>query len=49
MDKTLIMVITAYGNLGSIFAQQGQHNVAEKAYELALHFRSNMADIHYNL
>ena len=40
---------TAWGNLGNILNAQHRHAEAEAAYRHALHFRSNMADVHYNL
>ncbi|KAJ0175478.1 hypothetical protein K1T71_008637 [Dendrolimus kikuchii] len=39
----------AYGNLGSILISQGRNEEAEFAFEQALKYRPNMADVHYNL
>ncbi|CAH2005183.1 unnamed protein product [Acanthoscelides obtectus] len=39
----------AYGNLGSILSSQGRADEAERAFRMALDFRPNMADVHYNL
>ncbi|KAI5744374.1 hypothetical protein M8J76_001778 [Diaphorina citri] len=39
----------SYGNLGSILSSQRRYQEAEQAYRMALHYRSNMADVHYNL
>ncbi|XP_017769001.1 PREDICTED: transmembrane and TPR repeat-containing protein CG4341 [Nicrophorus vespilloides] len=39
----------AYGNLGSVLSSQGRVAEAESAFRKALHFRPNMADVHYNL
>ncbi|XP_054262130.1 protein O-mannosyl-transferase TMTC2 [Macrosteles quadrilineatus] len=39
----------AYGNLGSVLSSQGRTEEAEKAFNLALKYRPNMADVHYNL
>ncbi|KAJ3630169.1 hypothetical protein MTP99_011377 [Tenebrio molitor] len=39
----------AYGNLGSVLSSQGRMAEAEWAFRKALHFRPNMADVHYNL
>ena len=39
----------AYGNLANVLSAQGRKHEAEKAYRLALQYRSNMADVHYNL
>jgi len=39
----------AYGNLGNILSLQGRKDEAERSYRLALSFRPNMADVHYNL
>ncbi|XP_053612802.1 protein O-mannosyl-transferase Tmtc2 [Plodia interpunctella] len=39
----------AYGNLGSIMISQGKLAEAQEAFEMALHHRPNMADVHYNL
>ncbi|KAG8245340.1 Protein O-mannosyl-transferase tmtc2 [Homalodisca vitripennis] len=39
----------AYGNLGSVLSSQGRMDEAERAYNLALKYRPNMADVHYNL
>lgn len=41
--------LSAYGNLGSILNSQGRVDEAESAYRMALQFRPNMADVHYNL
>ncbi|CAL1270183.1 unnamed protein product [Larinioides sclopetarius] len=39
----------AYGNLANILSAQGKKAEAEWAYKKALSYRSNMADVHYNL
>ncbi|CAH1403506.1 unnamed protein product [Nezara viridula] len=39
----------AYGNLGSVLSSQGRTKEAETAFRIALSFRPNMADVHYNL
>ncbi|KAG8187125.1 hypothetical protein JTE90_004871 [Oedothorax gibbosus] len=39
----------AYGNLANILSSQGKKAEAEWAYKKALAYRSNMADVHYNL
>ncbi|XP_074037770.1 protein O-mannosyl-transferase Tmtc2 [Leptinotarsa decemlineata] len=39
----------AYGNLGSVLSSQGRVVEAELAFREALHYRPNMADVHYNL
>ncbi|XP_045768202.1 protein O-mannosyl-transferase TMTC2-like isoform X1 [Maniola jurtina] len=39
----------AYGNLGSVLTTQGRLPEAEIAFERALKYRPNMADVHYNL
>ncbi|XP_068632488.1 protein O-mannosyl-transferase Tmtc2 [Battus philenor] len=39
----------AYGNLGSVLTTQGRLEEAEVAFERALKYRPNMADVHYNL
>ncbi|KAL4716366.1 hypothetical protein ACJJTC_006728 [Scirpophaga incertulas] len=39
----------AYGNLGSVLSSQGRTAEAEIAFERALKYRPNMADVHYNL
>ncbi|KAG8222706.1 hypothetical protein J437_LFUL002763 [Ladona fulva] len=39
----------AYGNLGNVLSSQGRMAEAEWAYKMALKYRSNMADVHYNL
>ncbi|KFM78232.1 Transmembrane and TPR repeat-containing protein 2, partial [Stegodyphus mimosarum] len=39
----------AYGNLANILSSQGKKAEAEWAYKKALTYRSNMADVHYNL
>ncbi|XP_042895436.1 protein O-mannosyl-transferase TMTC2 isoform X2 [Parasteatoda tepidariorum] len=39
----------AYGNLANILSAQGKKSEAEWAYKKALSYRSNMADVHYNL
>jgi len=41
--------VPAYGNLGSVLSSQGRVEEAEWAYRMALKYRSNMADVHYNL
>jgi tetratricopeptide (TPR) repeat protein len=39
----------AWGNLANILNGQGRSLEAEQAYKAALTYRSNMADVHYNL
>ncbi|CAM1318239.1 Uncharacterised protein PB.6640, partial [Pycnogonum litorale] len=39
----------AYGNLANILSSQDRKEEAEWAYRKALSYRSNMADVHYNL
>ncbi|XP_037086631.1 protein O-mannosyl-transferase TMTC2-like isoform X2 [Pollicipes pollicipes] len=39
----------AYGNLANILSSNGMKEEAERAYKRALSYRSNMADVHYNL
>lgn len=39
----------SWGNLGIVLSNQGKSKEAEQAYRKALHFRSNLADVHYNL
>ncbi|XP_030020608.2 protein O-mannosyl-transferase TMTC2 [Manduca sexta] len=39
----------AYGNLGSVLSAQGRPKEAEHAFQKALKYRPNMADVHYNL
>lgn len=43
------MYFVAYGNLGSVLTTQGRLTEAEIAFEKALKYRPNMADVHYNL
>lgn len=45
----LIVISTAYGNLGNIVSAHGKKVQAEYFYRKALQYRSNMADVHYNL
>jgi hypothetical protein len=39
----------SWGNLGNVLNNAGRTAEAEVAYRQALRFRSNMADVHYNL
>lgn len=39
----------SWGNLGYVLSRAGRRAEAEVAYRQALTFRSNMADVHYNL
>ncbi|RWS17971.1 transmembrane and TPR repeat-containing protein 2-like protein [Dinothrombium tinctorium] len=39
----------AFGNLANILSANGKKREAEVAYRKALSYRSNMADVHYNL
>uniref|UniRef100_A0A1A8Q935 dolichyl-phosphate-mannose--protein mannosyltransferase n=1 Tax=Nothobranchius rachovii TaxID=451742 RepID=A0A1A8Q935_9TELE len=39
----------AWGNLGNVLKSQGEMEEAEQAYRNALYYRSNMADMLYNL
>ncbi len=41
--------LLAYGNLANILSSMGKKKEAEAAYKKALTYRSNMADVHYNL
>ena len=41
--------ISAWGNLANILNGQQKYVEAEEAYKHALKYRSNMADVHYNL
>lgn len=40
---------SAWGNLGNVLKSQGKMEGAEQAYRNALYYRSNMADMLYNL
>lgn len=44
-----VMSFVAYGNLGSILSSQGKIKEAEEALRMALYYRPNMAEVHYNL
>lgn len=39
----------ALGNLGSILSTMGRYDEAKDALQMALKYRPNMADVHYNL
>ncbi|GLG93954.1 uncharacterized protein GBIM_01273 [Gryllus bimaculatus] len=39
----------SYGNLGFVLSSRGKIAEAEWAFRMALKYRSNMADVHYNL
>lgn len=39
----------AWGNLGNVLKSQAKMEEAEQAYRNALYYRSNMADMLYNL
>ncbi|CAG0920319.1 unnamed protein product [Notodromas monacha] len=39
----------AYGNVANILSAKGMKEEAEQAYKMALSYRSNMADVHYNM
>lgn len=41
--------VSAWGNLGNVLKSQGKMEEAEQAYRNALYYRSNMADMLYNL
>lgn len=41
--------LSAWGNLGNVLKSQGKIEEAEQAYRNALYYRSNMADMLYNL
>lgn len=41
--------LSAWGNLGNVLKSQGEMEKAEQAYRNALYYRSNMADMLYNL
>lgn len=43
------MFSLALGNLGSVLSSQGRYTEAKEALQLALKYRPNMADVHYNL
>lgn len=44
-----VHVQIALGNLGSVLSSQGRYDDAKAALQLALQYRPNMADVHYNL
>ena len=44
-----VVIVAAYGNLGSVLSAQGRVAEAEEAFVQALRYRPNMADVHYNL
>jgi len=44
-----VCLSTAWGNLANVLNAQGKSLDAELAYKSALGYRSNMADVHYNL
>lgn len=46
---SIFFSLTAWGNLGNVLKNQGEISEAEKAYRNALYYRSNMADMLYNL
>ena len=48
-DVCPCVFVAAYGNLGSVLSSLGRVEEAEWAYRMALKYRSNMADVHYNL
>ncbi|BES87867.1 Tetratricopeptide repeat [Nesidiocoris tenuis] len=49
-DSTnLVFLSAAYGNLGSVLSSQGRIKEAEHAFRMALLYRPNMAEVHYNL
>lgn len=41
--------LPAWGNLGNVLKSQSKISEAESAYRNALYYRSNMADMLYNL
>lgn len=41
--------MAAWGNLGNVLKSQSKISEAESAYRNALYYRSNMADMLYNL
>lgn len=43
------LLSSAYGNLGSVLSSRGRLVEAEHAFRMALKYRPNMADVHYNL
>ena len=47
--QSIYSEFSAWGNLGNILNAQRRHVEAEAAYRHALFYRSNMADVHYNL
>lgn len=49
MTKLSYCNLSAWGNLGNVLKSQGQMEEAEQAYRNALYYRSNMADMLYNL
>lgn len=49
MGSLNYLFFSAYGNLGSVLITQGRLAEAEVAFEKALNYRPNMADVHYNL
>lgn len=42
-------LLAAWGNLGNVLKSQSKISEAESAYRSALYYRSNMADMLYNL
>lgn len=46
---SFLMFVSALGNLGSVLSSQGRYIEAKEALQLALKYRPNMADVHYNL
>lgn len=45
----LCLFLAAWGNLGNVLKSQSKISEAEGAYRNALYYRSNMADMLYNL
>lgn len=49
LSEYCFLLSTAWGNLGNVLKSQSKISEAESAYRNALYYRSNMADMLYNL
>lgn len=49
LSEYCFLLLTAWGNLGNVLKSQSKISEAESAYRNALYYRSNMADMLYNL
>lgn len=49
LPEYCFLLLTAWGNLGNVLKSQSKISEAESAYRNALYYRSNMADMLYNL